>query len=157
MISIVIPTYNRANLLPSALDSIILQSNPNWECIVVDDYSTDGTKSLVDSYAIMDPRISYVLNKRKKGAQGARNTGILECKYDWVLLLDSDNRIEKDYVEHILTYIADHKNIDVITNYIKIETEIADLEERMSTVEGASDANLYTKHGELKKAGKLYE
>lgn len=122
-ISIVIPTYNRSKMLIGTLDSILVQSIPNWKCIVVDDFSTDGTKSLVESYSRCDSRISYVLNSRKKGAQGARNTGILECDSDWVLLLDSDNQIEKNYIEQILDYIYDHKNVDVVTNYIKIENE----------------------------------
>lgn len=124
MISVVIPTYNRSALVCNAIESLLSQTNPDWECIVVDDHSTDNTKFVVDSYVQKDSRISYVLNKRKKGAQGARNTGILESKSDWVLLLDSDNGLESNYVERISEFVQNNPNVDVVTNFIKIEIQL---------------------------------
>lgn len=125
-IGIIIPTYNRSQLISQTLDSVLAQSNPQWECVVVDDFSNDDTKIIVEEYCKKDCRISYALNKRKKGAQGARNTGILECTSDWILLLDSDNRIEPEYVEQILEYLLKHNDVDIVTNFISIEKESID-------------------------------
>ena len=91
MISIVIPTYNRAKLIHRALDSVFAQTYGDWECIVVDDFSQDETKAVVEQYIAQDKRFRYVLNERKKGACGARNTGILHAKGDYISFLDSDD------------------------------------------------------------------
>ena len=91
LISVVIPTYNRANTLPSCLKSVIDQDYQHWECLVVDDFSTDFTKDLVNEWSNRDSRIKYILNKRSKGAQGARNTGVIESNGDWICFLDSDD------------------------------------------------------------------
>ena len=83
-ISIVIPTYNREKLIGRTLDCIVAQTFSDWECFVVDDFSTDNTKNLIDSYVQKDCRFHYMLNERKKGAQGARNTGLYHSRADWV-------------------------------------------------------------------------
>jgi glycosyltransferase involved in cell wall biosynthesis len=87
--TVVIPTHNRSNLLKRAVESVIDQTFENFELIIVDDHSTDGTSSVVKSLA--DPRIRYMLNCRTKGACGARNTGIFAAKGKWVAFLDDDD------------------------------------------------------------------
>jgi glycosyltransferase involved in cell wall biosynthesis len=62
-----------------------------WECIIVDDYSTDNTKNTVFEFLKKDDRFRYILNERTKGAQGARNTGVLHAKGEWVAFNDSDD------------------------------------------------------------------
>jgi len=89
--SIIVPAYNRAKLLPVCIDSIIKQTYTNWECIIVDDFSSDDTREAVGRINASDKRIRYVPNSRKKGAQGARNTGILEAKGNWIAFNDSDD------------------------------------------------------------------
>lgn len=112
MVSIVIPTYNRANVLPATLDSVIAQTYGDWECIIVDDGSVDNTMLVVEKYQIKDERIIYVKNSRKKGAQGARNTGILLARGEWVCLFDSDDIMYPNYLE---VMIANAEiNIDVL-------------------------------------------
>lgn len=101
LFTIVIPTFNRESLLPRALDSIIAQTYPNWECIVVDDHSTDYTLDLLKSYQGRDSRIRCVENEHRKGASGARNTGLDYAKSDWVLFFDSDNYMHHDLLEKI--------------------------------------------------------
>lgn len=110
-ISIIIPSYNRANLLERTLESIKSQSSPDWECIVVDDFSNDNTNTVVSLLMRDDSRISYYLNEHKKGAQGARNTGLDHAKYDWVIFFDSDNIMHHDFVEKMQPNLTD--NIDV--------------------------------------------
>ena len=75
------------------------QSYLEWECIIVDDGSTDNTKQVVEEYIKGDNRFSYRCNRRKKGAQGARNEGIIHAKGEWILLFDSDDFMHSDYLE----------------------------------------------------------
>jgi glycosyltransferase involved in cell wall biosynthesis len=87
--SVVIPTYNRSNLLKRAIESVQRQTFKNFEIIVVDDHSTDSTSSVANSFS--DPRLHYMMNKRAKGACGARNQGIFSAKGKWVAFLDDDD------------------------------------------------------------------
>lgn len=91
MFTIVIPTYNRANLINRALDSVLTQSYTDWECIVVDDFSIDNTKEIVEQYILKDKRFRYILNEGRKGACGARNTGIVHANGEYISFLDSDD------------------------------------------------------------------
>jgi hypothetical protein len=94
-ISVIIPTYNRATLLVGAMESVIGQTHPVHEVIVVDDGSTDGTEEQVGTFAgsIDRRRTSIVyLRQPQSGASVARNTGIAAAKGDWIAFLDSDDR-----------------------------------------------------------------
>lgn len=120
MISIVIPTYNRVHIIASTLDSVFAQTHPDWECLIVDDYSTDNTKEVVQQYVERDSRFVYVVNNRTKGAQGARNTGILAAKGEWICLFDSDDVMCPDYIETMQQAIAEKAYADVIACYANI-------------------------------------
>lgn len=123
MISIVIPTYNRIKTLPRVLDSFIAQTFVDWECLVVDDHSTDTTKELVLSYVDNDSRFRYVLNTCAKGAQGARNCGIAQAKGEWIALFDSDDYAYPNFLEELTKKISD--DVDVITskaNMLDVQT-----------------------------------
>ena len=111
-ISIIIPTFNRANVIPRTLDSILSQTHIDWDCIVVDDSSTDNTVEVISEYAQKDKRISYLTNSRKKGAQGARNTGLYSTSSDWVFFFDSDNILHSKCLERLVSRIID--GIDVV-------------------------------------------
>ena len=92
LVSIIIPTYNRAGLIGETLQSVINQTYTNWECIVVDDGSTDKTKEVVERKAYQEKRIKFLTRNRKpKGAQTCRNIGINAAKGDWIAFLDSDD------------------------------------------------------------------
>lgn len=86
-ISVVVPTFNRANYLPECLDSIFAQTYPPFEVIVVDDESTDETEDVVRRYG---SRVRYIY-QRNAGEAGARNTGMLAATGEWVAFLDSDD------------------------------------------------------------------
>ena len=86
-ISVIIPTFNRAAVLPRALDSVRAQTRRPEEVIVVDDGSTDGTAELV---AERYPWVSYV-HQANGGVSAARNTGIARARGEWIALLDSDD------------------------------------------------------------------
>ena len=91
LISIVMPTYNRAHIISGAIESILCQSYANWELIVVDDRSTDHTEEAIREWTRKDVRIRYVRNERAKGPGGARNTGMLAAQGEYLAFLDSDD------------------------------------------------------------------
>lgn len=94
LISIIIPTYNRAKVIIRAIDSVIKQTYQNWELIVVDDGSSDNTKEVIQPW-LADKRIHYFF-KDKSGASSARNLGIDKCLGEYIAFLDSDDEFEKN-------------------------------------------------------------
>jgi glycosyltransferase involved in cell wall biosynthesis len=88
--SIIIPTYNRATLIQPTLDSVLTQTFQNWECIVVDDGSTDNTRELITSYIQKDERFRYVYQTNAERSV-ARNNGIGHASGEWICFLDSDD------------------------------------------------------------------
>ncbi|MCW4005719.1 MAG: glycosyltransferase family 2 protein [Candidatus Bathyarchaeota archaeon] len=89
VVSVVIPTCNRANLLRRALDSVFAQTFTDFEILVVDDGSTDNTEQVVRQYD--DPCVTYFRNKTKRGANFSRNTGISHSKGTFIAFLDDDD------------------------------------------------------------------
>lgn len=85
-ISVIIPTHNRVGLLPRALRSVLAQSQPPMEVVVVDDGSTDGTQKLAADF----PTVRF-LRQENRGVAAARNRGIREARGDWLAFLDSDD------------------------------------------------------------------
>lgn len=114
LVSIIIPTYNRAHLIRETLDSIAVQTYTNWECIVVDDGSTDGTHLLVDNYVKKDSRFKYFINERIKGAQGARNTGIINANGDFVQFLDSDDFLEITKIDKQISVFNKNPSLEMV-------------------------------------------
>jgi len=94
LISVVIPTYNRLRRVTAALDSVLAQSYSNFEVIVVDDGSEDGTgqaiESLIRSRSATAPTVRYVF-QTNQGSSAARNRGIAEARGEWIAFLDSDD------------------------------------------------------------------
>lgn len=93
LVSIIIPTYNRAHLIGETLNSIISQTYENWECIVVDDGSTDGTNVVMQNYLEKDTRIQYHHRPENHmhGGNGARNYGFEVSKGEYIQWFDSDD------------------------------------------------------------------
>lgn len=90
LVSLVVPSYNRAHLLKDAIESTLKQTYPHWEMIIVDDKSTDNTAEVAQSYAAKDPRVKYFLNP-EKGVSSARNFGIRAAQGQYVAFLDDDD------------------------------------------------------------------
>ena len=113
LISIIIPIFNRENLIPDTLESIISQSYTNWECLVIDDGSTDSSFEVVSAFAKADSRVKLLKRpiKHKKGANTCRNIGIEKSMGDFVIFFDSDDLMTKDHLrlklEAILNYNCD--------------------------------------------------
>lgn len=97
-ISVIVPSYNVQDYLSDALDSVLAQTYGNWECIIVDDGSTDGTSAVAEEYCRKDPRFKLV-QEPNKGLPGARNTGLANASGEFILPLDADDRISPEYME----------------------------------------------------------
>ncbi|MGY4502522.1 glycosyltransferase involved in cell wall biosynthesis [Bradyrhizobium sp. GM24.11] len=93
-ISVYIPTHNRVDLLASAVKSVLGQQFTDLELIVVDDASTDGTASFLESITCDDKRVRALRNDRPRGAPGARNRAILEATGEFITGLDDDDTFE---------------------------------------------------------------
>ncbi len=96
LVSIIIPTFNRAYLMVETLESVIAQTYQNWECIVVDDGSSDYTEELMKFYCEKDDRFQFYQRPktRKKGASACRNYGLEKYKGEYVQYLDSDDLLD---------------------------------------------------------------
>lgn len=98
MVSVIMPVFNTGAYLIEAINSVLNQKTvsdcelPSFELIIVDDHSTDQkTIAILDAASISDSRIHVIANQRKKGAAGARNTGIMNARGTWIGFLDSDD------------------------------------------------------------------
>lgn len=103
--SIIVPLYNAEQYIVKCLDSIFEQTCSDFECIVVDDGSTDNGLALCLEYAKRDNRL-LVIHIEKSGVCKARNIGIKAAKYDWITFIDSDDYIDKDYINSFLPHLS---------------------------------------------------
>lgn len=119
LVSIIIPTYNRAHLIGATLESILAQTYINWECIIVDDGSTDNTNEVVNNYVIKDSRFRY--HKRperiRKGANACRNYGFEISKGEFINWFDSDDVMLDDFIKEKVSCFYDSINLVICSGY----------------------------------------
>ena len=113
LISIVVPIYNYGHYIEGTMESLFAQTYQNWECIVVDDGSTDETAEVVKILTQRDSRIRY-LRQANQGQSHARNTGLLASEGEYVQFLDADDLIEPRKFELQVEYLADHPEVDIV-------------------------------------------
>ncbi len=97
--TVIIPTYNRADVLPRAIESVLNQTVQDFELIIVDDGSTDATRSVVQRYARTDERIRYIEHETNRGVAAAQNTGIDAATGEYVTFLGSDDELKPPFLE----------------------------------------------------------
>ena len=124
--SIILPTYNRSNLLSGAIKSVINQSLTDWELLIIDDGSTDNTKEVVLSFN--DSRIRYIYQDNAERS-AARNRGIKESVGIWVCFLDSDDIFFNNYLKN-LKDIIDYNNKPsiIVSGYSNVDAQFRILE-----------------------------
>lgn len=106
-LSIIVPAYNVELFIDDCVDSILRQTYPNWELILVNDGSSDKTPEVCDQYAAKDNRIK-VIHKPNGGLVSARNAGYENSMGDWIIYLDGDDWIETDTFEVLVRKIEEH-------------------------------------------------
>jgi glycosyltransferase involved in cell wall biosynthesis len=114
LVSIIIPTYNREELIKETLQSVQNQTYGDWECLIVDDGSTDNTNEILQKVNSEDSRFKSFFNEGKKGACGARNTGINKSKGSFIIFLDSDDLLEANCLKNRLQKFQHHPEKDFI-------------------------------------------
>lgn len=112
MVSVVIPTYNRARSVVGALDSVLAQTYREFEVLIVDDGSTDETAARVAPRA--DGRRVRYLRRPHAGVSAARNAGVAAARGDLVAFLDSDDVWKSDKLEHEVAFLARHPGVDAV-------------------------------------------
>jgi glycosyltransferase involved in cell wall biosynthesis len=116
LVSIIIPTFNRASIINDTLDSILDQTYSNWECLVVDDGSTDETKKVIHNYASKDSRIIALERpqEKNKGANSCRNYGLSIAKGNYVIFFDSDDIMAPTCLEKRVEAFNKYENKDFL-------------------------------------------
>jgi glycosyltransferase involved in cell wall biosynthesis len=113
VISVIIPNFNRGDLLPQTLESLLSQDFPNWEALVVDDRSTDGSLDITAKFAAYDSRISLIKRDRNpSGAPTCRNIGINQSKGDFLIFLDSDDLLLPFALSRRLEFASKENTLD---------------------------------------------
>lgn len=104
-VSIILPTYNRRHCLAGAVESIMRQTYQDYELIIVDDASTDGTEEMIDLLLKSDARIRYIRLEQNAGASAARNAGIREAVGSYIAFQDSDTEWMEEKLEKQVEYL----------------------------------------------------
>jgi glycosyltransferase involved in cell wall biosynthesis len=124
-VSVIIPCYNQGKYLMESVGSILNQSHTNWECVIVNDGSTDETLSIANQLSSTDSRIK-VVTQLNMGLSSARNHGISSSNGEYILPLDADDKISDTYLEKALKQFEIHPNTKLV--YCKAD-RFGDIEE----------------------------
>ena len=119
LVSIVIPTYNRAHYLGRALQSVLDQTYTHWEAIVIDDHSTDNTDEVMESFT--DQRITYLKIHNNNVIAASRNSGIRVAKGKWIAFLDSDDWWKTDKLQACFDCI--NEKVDLVDHNLEIVSD----------------------------------
>jgi glycosyltransferase involved in cell wall biosynthesis len=140
-ISVIIPAYNCEKYLSACLDSVLQQTNPIYEIILINDGSTDGTALICDQYAHSYPCIQ-VTHQENRGVSSARNTGLQSATGDLISFIDADDTLEEDMYELLVNTLLGH-NADIVhCGYKRLD------EQNMLIREVSGTHNLLVQNGE---------
>lgn len=114
LVSIIVPCYNQAHFLNESLSSVLKQSYPNWECIIINDGSTDNTEQAALSWTKKDTRFKYV-KQENKGLSSARNSGIKTSLGDYILPLDADDIIREDFLDKTVPELIENDDLAIVS------------------------------------------
>jgi glycosyltransferase involved in cell wall biosynthesis len=120
LVSIIIPTYNRAHLIGETLDSVVAQTYLNWECIIVDDGSSDNTDEVVGAYVEKDARFKYFHRPEEHlpGGNGARNYGFKMSQGEYIQWFDSDDLMLKEKIaEQYKDILKEKSDLQICTGF----------------------------------------
>lgn len=112
-VSVIIPCFQQGEFLSETLDSVLCQTFPHWECIIVNDGSTDNTNQIANEYSQRDTRFHYI-EQSNQGLSAARNNGIKSSKGEFILPLDADDLIAPTYIEKAMARFDSHPETKVV-------------------------------------------
>lgn len=138
LVSIIIPSFNRAHLVGETLTSVINQTYKNWECIIIDDNSTDETIKVINSFQEKDNRFKLIIKPKayKKGASISKNIGLKIAAGDYIQFLDSDDILKENKIEQQMNLLLqESKRAIAICKWGHFNT----LDEGISIYEGKAD------------------
>ena len=115
-ISVVIPSYNYADYIGEAIDSVLAQTYENFEIIIVDNCSTDHTDEIVKGYCLKDSRIKFVQNDTNIGPHRNFNRGMLLSSGEFIKFLNADDKFAPTILEKFLTIMENHPNVSLVTS-----------------------------------------
>lgn len=149
MISIIIPVYNVSNYIDQCLQSVLGQTFTDWECILVDDGSKDGSADICDVWANKDSRFK-VIHQVNQGVSKARNNGMSEAKCDFICFIDSDDWVSENYLSHLIDSIG---NAELAVSGLSAYRNDKLFEENLPPKQGvmkigSEDADLFIKMNE---------
>ncbi|MDQ3665031.1 MAG: glycosyltransferase family 2 protein [Acidobacteriota bacterium] len=133
LVSVITPTYNYGHLIGETFECLRSQTYTHWECVVVDDGSTDNTAEVVAAYVARDPRIKY-LRQQNQFQAAARNLGLRHSAGEYVQFLDADDKIEPCKLERQVAYLEQHPEVDIIYGGVRYFTD-AGIDESLHSVD----------------------
>ena len=122
LVSIIMPSYNTAQYISEAIQSVLAQTHKIWELIIIDDCSTDNTDAVISEY-LSDKRIRYYKNMNNSGAAVSRNRALCEARGKWIAFLDSDDIWESTKLEKQIAFMKNNGYYFSYTNYIEIDED----------------------------------
>ncbi|MEF9979587.1 MAG: glycosyltransferase [Thermomonas sp.] len=121
LVSIAVPIFNTAGFLPAALDSVLAQDYPHWECLLWDDGSTDGSSDIAAEYASRDPRFRVLGDGRNRGVSATCAAALSEARGEFVAILDSDDMLEPDALSSMLAFMQANPRLGMgYSEYIEV-------------------------------------
>ena len=140
-VSIIIPAFNRQNLISETIRSVQAQSIEDWELLIVDDGSTDSTRDVVRAYAAKDKRIKFAVRSHQaKGPSACRNIGINNAESEYCLFLDSDDILAPDCLKNRLTAASESPEVELHVFQMQFFYEVPGDTERLFMFADESDA-----------------
>ena len=112
-VSIIIPTYNYGHFIGSTITNIQEQTLEEWECIIVDDGSTDNTRQIIEEFKKSDNRIKYIHQENMYQA-AAKNAGLKVCSGKYIQFLDADDLLESRKLERQFYFLEEHQYVDIV-------------------------------------------
>lgn len=123
LVTIIVPVYKAERFLTRCIESVLEQTHTNFQLILIDDGSPDGSGNICDKYAKYDERIK-VIHQKNQGVSVARNSGLDATKGEYVCFVDADDYIDKDLIKDNLK-IALEQNADIVCfNFFKVRSDI---------------------------------
>lgn len=113
-VSIILPTYNRAHSIRRSIESILRQTYPHWELLVIDDGSEDHTEEIIEEIASLDARVRYYRQPQNRGVAAARNEGIRQARYEYIAFQDSDDVWKEDKLEKQMQVFDEQPGVGMV-------------------------------------------